>query len=199
MKEKIERLHSVYEEFEVAAAPYKKESVCSKGCSFCCREAGRIHITTLEGWVISQAIERLSRSRKVSLKKKLAADMKRRESGKPAPCPFLMKNRACMIYASRPFICRRMYSLKVCSKEQHPVVNRKVMNLADETILRLQRLDDTGYSGHLSYILFMLSTPAFLQTYLDGYFRPEEVQDFGNSHGMIINRMIAFDQTASNA
>jgi hypothetical protein len=104
-----------------------------------------------------------------------------------------------MIYESRPFICRRIYSLKGCSKNQHPVVNRRVMELGDETIQRLQQLDDTGYSGHLSYVLYMLNSPIFLETYLSGNFRPEEVLDFGKSHKLIINQMIAKDQTTLNA
>ena len=104
-----------------------------------------------------------------------------------------------MLYESRPFTCRRIYSLAVCGTEQHPVVNRKVMDLGEKTIRRLQQLDDTGYSGHLSFILYMLNTPAFFQTYLEGRFQPEAVLDFGKSHGIVINRMVAKDQTASNA
>jgi Fe-S-cluster containining protein len=53
----------------------------------------------------------LPRPRQVAVNKKLAADMKQREQKKTSACPFLMKNRACMIYDVRPFACRRIYSL----------------------------------------------------------------------------------------
>jgi hypothetical protein len=94
-----------------------------------------------------------------------------------------------MIYDQRPFACRRIYSLKVCSPDQHPVLSKQVMVLGDDTIRKLQQLDDTGYSGHLAYILHMLDTPAFLSTYLAGEHRPEEIMQFGKSHGILINRM----------
>ena len=69
-------------------------------------------------------------------------------------------------------------------------VYQLVMDMGDAAIRRLQQLDDTGYSGHLSYILHMLDAPAFLTTYMAGECRPEEVVDFGKSHGIAINRMV---------
>jgi len=95
-----------------------------------------------------------------------------------------------MIYDVRPFACRRIYSLKICSRDQHPMLNRRVMAMGDEAIRALQQVDDSGYSGHLSYILFMLNTPAFFSTYLAGEYRPEAVLAFGKSHGIIINRIV---------
>lgn len=107
-----------------------------------------------------------------------------------APCPFLMKNNACMIYEVRPFSCRRIYSAHVCSRENPPVVNRQVMEAADRSIKELQRLDIIGYTGHLSYILYMLSSPAFLNTYKKGEFKPEEIMEFGKAHKIAINKMM---------
>jgi hypothetical protein len=175
--------------FENAAAPYKTEAACGKGCAFCCTDAGGIHITTLEGLVIRDRINQLPRARQVAVKKALATDIRRREQKKNSACPLLMKNRACMLYAWRPFACRRIYSLKVCSQDQHPLIHRQVMVLGDEAISALQQLDDTGYSGHLSYILFMLDNPAFLTPYLAGDHRPEAVMAFGRTHGIMINRV----------
>ena len=185
----INQLQPIYDAFEEAAGPYKVEAACAKGCAFCCTDAGSIDITTLEGLAIRQAIARLPRSRQVAVRKALAADMKRRERKQPSACPLLMKNRACMLYAERPFACRRIYSLTVCGPGQHPVLSRQVMTLGDEAIRKLQQLDATGYSGHLAYILHMLDTPAFASTYLAGEFRPEAVMAFGKSHGIVINRM----------
>ena len=189
-KRKRVRLQAIYDDFETAAAPYKTEAACGKGCAFCCSEAGSIHITTLEGLAIRDRINRLPRPRQVAVNRKLAADMKQRERKKTSACPFLLKNRACMIYDVRPFACRRIYSLAVCSRNQHPVLNRQVMAMGDAAIRALQQLDDSGYSGHLSYILHMLDTPAFRNAYLAGQFRPEAVMAFGKSHGIIINRVI---------
>lgn len=191
MQAKKSRLQAIYDDFEIAAAPYKTEAVCGKGCAYCCTDAGSIHITTLEGLVIRDRIAVMPRPRQVAVKKALAADMKRREQQKPSACPFLMKNRICMIYDRRPFACRRIYSLKVCSRDQHPLLSRQVMQKGDEIIRALQLLDDSGYSGHLSYILRMLDTPAFIATYLAGQYRPEAVMDFGKIHGIVVNRLVA--------
>jgi Fe-S-cluster containining protein len=189
MRTKKNRLQAIYAGFETQAADYKQAAACKKGCAFCCTDAGSIHVTTLEGLAIRECVDALPRSRQVVLKKALAADMKRRERGKSSPCPFLMKNRACAIYAVRPFACRRIYSLKTCSRKQHPVISRRVMDLGDAAIRQLQELDDAGYSGHLSYILHMLDVPAFANTYLAGDYRPEEIMQFGKSHGIVINRL----------
>ena len=190
MEDKPDRLQAIYDEFETAAAPFKTEAACHQGCAFCCSDAGQIHITTLEGLVIRERINRLRRPQQVAVKKGLAADMKRREAKQPSVCPMLMKNRACMIYDVRPFACRRIYSLKMCGRDQPPVLNRSVMALGDTTIRALQQLDDSGYSGHLSYILHMLDSPAFLRVYLAGDFRPEAIMGFGKSHGILINRLV---------
>ena len=183
-------LHAIYDDFEKQAAPYKQAAACKKGCAFCCSDAGSIDVTTMEGIRIRECLHALPRPRQVLLNKKLATDMKRRERGQSSPCPFLMKNQACAVYASRPFACRRIYSLKTCSNAQHPIVSRQVMELGDDAIRQLQTLDDSGYSGHLSYILHMLNAPAFRNTYLAGDFRPEEIMQFGKSHGILINRRV---------
>lgn len=159
MKEKKLALDAIYDDFESAAAPFKAEATCEKGCAFCCSDAGSIDITTLEGLLIRDRIQQLSRSRQVAVKKALSADMKRREHKQPSACPLLQKNRACMIYEARPFACHRIYSLKVCSPRQYPVLSRQVMAMGNAAIKALQQLDDCGYSGHLCYILYMLETP----------------------------------------
>ena len=148
-------------------------------------------MTTLEGLMIRDRIARLPRPRRVALMKALDADRRRRERGQPSPCPLLQKNRTCLVYTARPFACRRIYSLKVCGPDQHPILSRRVMELGDQAIRQLQQLDDTGYSGHLSYILYMLDAPAFLKAYLAGDYQPEAVMAFGKSHGIIINRIMA--------
>jgi Fe-S-cluster containining protein len=189
MEQAKEALVRIYDDFEKEAAPYKTDAACKKGCAFCCTDAGSIHITTLEGRIIRDAMARLPRQGRTTLQKSLMKDMKKREAGRPSPCPFLMKNRACMIYAIRPFVCRRVYSTRTCTQGTPPMLSRQVMGIADRTIRKLQALDSTGYSGHLSYILYMLDQPKFRGTYLAGDFKPEEIVVFGKRHGILINRM----------
>ena len=190
MEATIKEVNTIYDLFEKATVNYRQEAACSKGCAFCCTDAGSIDITTMEGLIIRRAVDKMPRSRQTQVKKMLARDRKKREAGKSSACPFLQKNKACMIYPVRPFACRRVYSLHVCTKENPPQLHRQVMERAAETVKDLQRLDLNGYSGHLTYILHMLDAPRFMQTYLAGESKPEEVMAFGKSHQIVINRMM---------
>lgn len=190
MKEKRARLKDIYAAFDADTRDLVKGRACTRGCSFCCREAGSIDITTLEGIAIRKIMEKMPKSRQKTLTKAFRSEIKEREAGRTAPCPFLMKNNACMIYEDRPFSCRRIYSAHLCTQDAPPAVSRQVMGRANQTITELQALDDTGYSGHLSYILYMLSVPAFLKTYTAGEFKPEEIMEFGKAHRIAINRMM---------
>jgi uncharacterized protein len=190
MKEKIQALNDIYKTFEAKTSDYKKNAACVKGCGFCCKEAGSIDITTLEGLAIRKVMKEFPRSRQKTLTKLFQQEIKKRENKVIAPCPFLMKNNACMIYEARPFSCRRVYSTHICTRQNPPVVNRLVMELAEQSIKKLQQLDINGYSGHLSFILYMLSSPAFLSTYEDGDFKPAEIMEFGKAHKIVINKMM---------
>ena len=189
MDEKLTQISEIYDVFETAVAAYKTDAACRKGCAYCCTDAGSIDITTLEGLAMRAEIQRLARPLQLKIKKAQNRDMQKREHGRPNPCPFLMKNRSCIIYTHRPFSCRRIYSLHICSRERPPMLHRAVMKTAAESIRRLQLLDDTGYSGHLSFILSLLDTPKFFETYLAGDYCPEEIMRFGKAHRIIINRM----------
>jgi hypothetical protein len=145
-------------------------------------------ITTLEGLRIRKAMEKMPKSRQKALTKAFRREIKKREAKEAVPCPFLMKNKACMIYEDRPFSCRRIYSAHLCDQENPPAVSRKVMERAGTSIKALQSLDHTGYTGHLSYILYMLSVPEFLKIYLAGEFKPEEIMEFGKAHKIVINQ-----------
>jgi hypothetical protein len=151
---------------------------------------GRVDITTLEGLVIRKRLDKLNRSISAQIAKRLNRDLRKREKGAKNRCPFLQKNDHCLIYDSRPFSCRQLYSLKTCG-EQGPTIHRQAVELARKTVRRLQALDVTGYSGHLSFILHMLGSGQFMQTYQSGAFKPEEVMVFGKSHRIVINRIVA--------
>nr|WP_320190466.1 YkgJ family cysteine cluster protein [uncultured Desulfobacter sp.] len=190
MKEERAQLKKIYAAFDADTRNLVKGCACTRGCSFCCRQAGSIDITTLEGMAIRIAMNKMPKSRQKTLTKVFRNEIKLREEGKAVPCPFLMKNNACMIYEYRPFSCRRIYSAHVCSQDAPPAVSRQVMERADQTIAALQKLDSNGYSGHLSYILYMLSVPAFFKIYTAGEFKPEEIMEFGKAHRIVINRMM---------
>jgi hypothetical protein len=96
-----------------------------------------------------------------------------------------------MIYEERPFACRRIYSLHRCSRDNPPLISRDYMTVAQETLTKLQRLGNHGYSGHISYIMHMLDAPRFLETYLAGEYKPEEIMVFGKSHRIVMNETVA--------
>jgi hypothetical protein len=190
MNQQLDEMEERYKAFESETAAYRSEAACAKGCAFCCTDAGSIDITTLEGWRIRDAVARMPRARQTSVKKAMIRDLKKREAGGIAACPFLMKNKACMIYAVRPFACRRIYSLHRCSRDNPPLLSRRVVAQAQKVITALQRLDENGYTGHISFILHMLDAPAFRATYLAGKFKPEEIMAFGKTHRIVINKMV---------
>ena|GEM_PF-311483 len=190
LESKRDRLRAVYDRFEEEAAEFRSAAVCEPGCAFCCTDMGRVDITTLEGLLIREQIGKLKRPQAAALTKALNRDIRKREKGLKNQCPFLQKNRRCLIYTSRPFSCRQLYSLKRCG-EQGPTVHRQVVARARTAVAQLHAIDDTGYSGHMSYILHMLGSEKFRRVYHSGAFRPEEVMAFGESHQIVINRMMA--------
>ena len=187
MYKKLVKIKDIYKAFETETAAYKENVACLKGCAYCCTDAGSIDITTMEGLVILEKVRNLLRPQQVKVNKAFAGDLKKREKGQHSACPFLMKNKACMIYEIRPFSCRRIYSVHVCNQDNPPMLSRQVIKIAEKTIRELQILDDTGYSGHISYIMHMLKAPKFLSTYLAGEHKPEEVMAFGKTHNIVIN------------
>ena len=187
MDKKLDQIKDIYKAFETEAVAYKENAACRKGCAYCCTDAGNIDITTLEGLVILEKVRSLLRPQQFKVNKALVVDSRKKEKGHRSACPFLMKNKACMIYEIRPFSCRRIYSVQACSQDNPPMLSRQVIKMAQKTIRELQILDDTGYSGHISYIMHMLKSPKFLSTYLAGEHKPEEVMAFGKTHHIFIN------------
>lgn len=194
METKLKILTQIYDRFIQDTEPFRTHAVCEKGCAFCCTDAGSIDVTTLEALRIRTHLKNLPRPKQVTLAKALTKDAKRREKNEASACPFLSKNRACSIYDIRPFSCRRIYSLKKCGPEQPPQLHRQAMQIAKNTLTELQKLDITGYSGHIAFIIYMLEAPKFLATYLAGDCRPEEVMVYGKTHKIVINRMMVLDQ-----
>jgi hypothetical protein len=86
---------------------------------------------------------------------------------------------ACRIYEVRPFSCTQLYSLRK-RDSGGPLIHRLATEISRETVKEIQRLDDTGYSGHISFILHLLDMPQCRQTYLSGGFNQALIAEFGN-------------------
>lgn len=192
IKTKQEKLKEIYNDFIIRAQPFMVNAVCKPGCSFCCIHFGHVDVITLEGFIIHEWMETLSKSDQIDLRKKIVKNMKKKKKRSIARCPFLSMDNTCRIYDIRPFSCRQLYSLETCTAKG-PVVHRKSVEMAKMTVKKLQHLDATGYSGHLSYILHLISTPDFKELYQTGGFDPSKIMSFGKRYGIVINRRV-FDK-----
>ena len=187
-EEKKEKLHNTLERFERENRPYSQQAFCKPGCSFCCTFMGNIDIITLEGLIILEHIENQPEEFQTALKKKIEENKTDKEKGLKPPCPFLKENNTCQVYSVRPFSCRQLYSVRECG-DSSPLAHRQAVDAARSTVREIQKIDDTGYSGHISYILQLLEDAAFRKLYLSGGFAPERIMKFGKTHGLIINRL----------
>lgn len=187
-KAKQNKLKEIYERFEIEAHEYKKHAICKAGCSYCCTDVGSVDIITLEGLIIQERINSLAKPLKDKIKKKLEQNKRKKEKRNIARCPFLKRNNTCLIYDIRPFSCRQLYSVQKC-KGRGPTVHRQSVELAKKTVRKIQRLDETGYSGHISFILYLLDNAEFRKLYMEGGFNPGKIMAFGKTHGIVINRM----------
>jgi uncharacterized protein len=185
-EKKKEKLNEIYEAFEKDAVEYKKSAICKPGCAYCCIHFGSVDITTLEGIIIRDQVNSFTKPLKNRIKKKIAQNKKLKEKGKVAKCPFLKEDKTCRIYDIRPFSCRQLYSLRECDG-RGPTVHRQAVELAENTVQRLQHLDPAGYSGHISFIIHLLEKQEFRDFYLAGGFNPAQIMGFGKTHDIIIN------------
>jgi Fe-S-cluster containining protein len=165
-----------------------KHAICKAGCSYCCTDVGSVDIITLEGLIIQERINSLAKPLKAKIKKKLEQNKRKKEKQNIARCPFLKRNNTCLIYDIRPFSCSQLYSVQEC-KGRGPTVHRQAVELAKKAVKEIQRLDETGYSGHISFILYLLDSAEFRKLYLEGGFNPGKIMAFGKTHGIVINRM----------
>ena len=185
--EKLAALEAIYRTHEKALQPFVAGAICRPGCSFCCTHFGRLDVTTLEGLVIRGRLSAFKGRQKIRMQDRIRRNRRLKSQGEAAVCPFLDAAQRCRIYPVRPFSCRQLYSLRPC-EGKGPTVHRQAAALAQETVQKIQRLDDTGYSGHLTYILALLEDRSFRRLYLAGGFDPAAISAFGKSHGIVINR-----------
>lgn len=190
IEEKKKKLRELYDQYEKEAAEFKKDAACAVGCADCCIDVGKIDITTLEGFIIHEQIAMFEEPLKSEIKAKLLQNKAESEEQKLVRCAFLKKDNSCLIYYIRPFSCRQLYSVKRCNGAP-PTVHRHAVELARQTIKEMQRLDSNGYSGHISYILYLLDNRNFREAYLSGRFEPQKIAAFGRSHKIFINRFVS--------
>jgi Fe-S-cluster containining protein len=181
------QLHTLYDGFENEVGQYRRDAVCGRGCSYCCTSMGNVDITTLEGWIIREHIRSLPVPMRSDLVRRITGNKQEKEKGGKPACPFQDDHGACLIYEFRPFCCRQLYSLRKCD-QNGPLIHRAAVLAARKTVRRIQALDATGYSGHISYILFLLDNLNFRKVYMAGSFKPDKISKFGKAHGVIINR-----------
>lgn len=188
-KYKLE-LDQIYSDFEDSAAPFKKEAACCSGCSFCCTGSGSIDITTMEGLIILERLSVMPKPMQSLVQERLRRNIRNKLHQKESECPFLQKNDLCMIYDIRPFICRRLYSLKKCGKDQGAVIHVRVHELYTEALRKMQSLDSNGYSGHMGFILELLEDKSFRDFYVSGGFDPARIIEYGKPRKLVINCMV---------
>jgi Fe-S-cluster containining protein len=186
-EEMQENLQGIYQRYESETAQFKEQAVCGIGCSFCCSFMGNIDIVTLEGIVLLDRLEAKPETELHAIRQGLERDRALRAEGKKSACPFLDEQGACRVYEVRPFSCRQLYSLRKCD-QGGPMIHKPAVALARQLVREIQELDDTGYSGHHSYILKLLQNRKFRDLYGAGGFDPGSVKKFGKKHGIIINR-----------
>jgi hypothetical protein len=187
MREKTTSLREIYVRYEKAAEKFKGQAVCRRGCTSCCTIVGNVDVVTLEGLIIRERISELRPDVGKEIRERLTENRSRYERRMQSDCAFLDGEGACMIYDVRPFSCRQLYSIKQCDGGG-PTVHRQAVVLARDTVREIQRLDDNGYSGHLSYILNLLDGDEFRNVYLSDGFDPGRIMKFAKSHGIAINR-----------
>lgn len=190
LEEKKKHLRELYAQYERDVAEFKKAAACELRCADCCIGVGDIDITTLEGVIIRERMDTFDKALQAEIKVGLAQNKAEREQGKLSRCAFLKGDNTCMIYDIRPFSCRQLYSVKRCNGAP-PTIHRQALNLAKQTVDKMQRLDFGGYSGHISYILYLLAKEDFRRLYLHGKSDPRKIVNFGRSHGIVINRFVS--------
>lgn len=187
LKKMQETLQGIYQRYESEASQFKEQAVCGRGCSFCCSDMGKIDIVTVEGIILLERLESMPKTEAKEINQGLERDRTLRRKGKKSACPFLNELGACRVYPARPFSCRQLYSLRKCD-QGGPLVHKQTVFLARKVVRDIQKLDDTGYSGHHSFILKLLQNKTFRNTYNAGGFDPDSIKKFGKKHGIIINR-----------
>ena len=186
LKEKKTRVYELYDKYERLVQPYKSQAVCEKGCASCCIDVGSVGATTLEGLIILEYIQGWDRQALKEINRNLGENRNDKLSQAFSRCAFLDQEQSCLIYAVRPFSCRRLYSVRQCDG-QGAVVHRQAVMLGQKIEKELQELDPDGCSGHLSVILHLLEREPFRRGYLKGSWKVEDFRDIIESYELVVH------------
>ncbi len=184
---KKKKLFRIYKEFNKEARKYIHLAVCKAGCADCCIDVGNIDITTLEGLVILDHLRTLPPSQQKALNQRLEGNFWSKQQRKRLRCPFLSEKNVCQIYSVRPFSCRRLFSFEVCGP-RGPVLPRKLWETGEKALHKIYKLDEFGYSGHISYVLRILKNPEFHKIYTHKESLPERIEKEIRKYDLMANR-----------
>jgi hypothetical protein len=184
--EKKRQVFQLYEEYERLVQPYKTLAVCEKGCASCCIDVGSVGATTLEGLIIAEYLQGWDRQALKEIHRSLRENRNDKLKQVFVRCAFLDQEQSCRIYAVRPFSCRRLYSVRKCDG-QGAVVHRQAVVLGQKIERELQKLDQGGCSGHLSYILCFLERELFRRGYLKGSWKVEKFRDIIENYELVVH------------
>jgi len=184
---KKKKLFRIYKEFAKDARKYTKNIVCKPGCADCCIDVGSIDVTTLEGLVILDYLKTLTPPKQTFFQDQIKRNSEEKPRHRRLRCPFLNERNICSIYKVRPFSCRKLFSVETCG-EKGPVIPRALWELGEKTVQKIYQLDDSGFSGHISYILMLLYNHKLRKSYLSGGLSPSQLMDVIRKYNLIVNR-----------
>lgn len=175
----LSRVYGVYETFAAGI-----EVACRKYCDCCCTcqvttttLEGYHLITTLETGRLQNVLERLPSASCVSRFRPQLTTNRIAElclQGRPLPpeergpenaaCP-LLAEKACRVYAQRPFGCRCFVSRIPCRSGGQAEVDSFILTVNTVFLQVIEHIDAAGCSGNLIDVLLNLSSDSGRQAY----------------------------------
>ena len=74
---KKDQLKRIYDDYETESRQFKEGAICKAGCAFCCIHFGKVDVITLEGLIISERVNSLSRPKQTDIRKKIAKNIRK--------------------------------------------------------------------------------------------------------------------------
>lgn len=124
---------------ERVVAAHGSHMACIRGCDGCCRH---ITVSLVEAYALAEAFS--------ALPEPLSSEVRHRAASTPpdAPCP-LLRDGTCLLYPSRPIICRThgfpilMETPEGMRVDHCPLNFRGVESLPGSAVIQLERLNET--------------------------------------------------------
>ena len=182
----LERMDEVYDQFVS-----QFDLACEKYCAHCC--TANVTMTTLEGLRIVNAIEKSGQQQyletirqhvhpdrfmpRVSINRLAdicaGGDDPPEEHLNPeaGPCP-LLTQKACPIYAVRPYGCRCMVSSGNCGVTGCADMDPFILTVNDVFLQHLEHIDAQGYTGNFADVMQFLASEENRNAYVSGKIGP---------------------------